>query len=397
MRLTATGLLFVMVLAAVAAWLGEGRYPFLSFLRAFAEAAIVGGLADWFAVTALFRRPFGLPIPHTAIIPRNKDRIGEAVGNFVANNFLSPNVLLPKVRALDLASRLSRWLRREGNARMLAKRMVSVIPSLIAATQDEPVRQMLRDAASERLRGISAAPLLSRILSLLVAGRQHLALFDIGINAARQFVEDNQERIHQTINEKSSWWVPEWIDSRLAKRIVGGLLETLKDMEAEDHPWRLQFQASVDGLIDALAHAPETQRQAEALKDEIIAHPEVQAYLESLWSETKRALLSDVTRGERMEIAVSGALSGLAARLGDDTRTHDLVNAWAVRAVLHFLVSNRARIGSFMAGVVRNWDARTLVDKMELQFGRDLQYIRINGTLVGGLVGVLVHALQALG
>lgn len=394
MRLTAAGLLVVMLAADIAARLGEGRFPPLGFLRAFAEAAIVGGLADWFAVTALFRRPLGLPIPHTAIVPRNKDRIGDAVGNFVANNFLSPDVLLPKVRALDIAGRLSGWLAREGNARFAARRLVAAIPPLMSAMQDEPVRQMIRDAAAERLRKIAAAPLLSRILTILVAGGQHLALFDIGIKAAREFVQENQEQIRQTINEKSSWWVPEWIDSRLAKRIVAGILETLTDMEAPNHPWRLQFQETVDHLIDSLAHAPETRARAEAVKDEIIGHPEVQAYLESLWLETKRVLLDDLAAGDRIERALTGSLSGLALHLGEDTRLREMVNGWAVRAVLHLLVPNRQRIGAFMAGVVHNWDTETLVGKMELQFGRDLQYIRINGTLVGGLVGLLVHVLS---
>lgn len=394
MRLTAAGLLFLMVLADVAARFGQGHYPWLSFLQAFAEAAIVGGLADWFAVTALFRRPLGLPIPHTAIVPRNKDRIGDAVGNFVANNFLSPGVLLPKVRTLDVGGRLSVWLSHEGNARFAARRLIAAVPSLVAAMQDEPFRQLLRDAAAERLRKVAAAPLMSRVLRILVAGGQHLALFDIGITAAREFVQDNQEQIRQTINEKSSWWVPEWVDSRLAKRIVAGILETLSDMEQPHHPWRMRFQDSVEALIEALAHAPETRARAEVLKDEIIGHPEVQAYLESLWVETKRVLLEDLAAGNRIERALTSALSGLAVRLREDDRLREVVNGWAARAVLHLLVPNRQRVGAFMAGVVRNWDTDTLVGKMELQFGRDLQYIRINGTLVGGLVGLLVHALS---
>lgn len=398
MRFTAFALLFLMVAVDLAARWGETSLPWLSYVRAFSEAAIVGGLADWFAVTALFRHPFGLPIPHTAIVPRNKERIADAVGNFVANNFLSPDVLLPKVRSIDAGGRLSRWLAREGNARFAARRLVAAFPPLIAAMRDEPVRQMLRDAASDRLHRIEAAPLMSRILRVLVAGGQHLALFDIGVKAAREFVHDNQELIRQAINEKSSWWVPEWIDAKLAKRIVAGIEETLSDMEAPAHPWRLQFQNSVADLIESLSHAPETRNRAEILKREIIGHPEVQTYLGSLWAEAKRVLLDDLATGDRFERALAGGLDGLAVRLAQDSRLRDVVNGWAARAVLHLLVPNRQRVGAFMAGVVRNWDTDTLVGKMELQFGRDLQYIRINGTLVGGVVGLLVHALsQALG
>ncbi|MDR3440925.1 DUF445 domain-containing protein [Telmatospirillum sp.] len=392
MRSIATGLLLLMATVLVLARANQSIHPALAYVAAFAEAALVGGLADWFAVTALFRHPLGLPIPHTAVVPRNKDRIGDSLGNFVANNFLSPDVLLPKLKTLDVARRLADWLGREDHARLAAKRLAAAVPPLIAALQDEPVRQMLSNAALRRLHGIAAAPLMSRILTILVAGGQHLALFDIGLAAARQFVAENQESIRRSINEKSSWWVPEWIDSRLAKRILVGVEETLDEMAAADHPWRLQFQSSVESLIDRLAHAPETQARAETLKEELIAHPEVQAYLASLWTETKQMLLTDLAGGDRVERALAGALSGLAVHLVEDGRLRDLVNSWAVRIIFFMVVPNRQRLGNFMAGVVHGWDARTVVGKLELQFGRDLQYIRVNGTLVGGLVGLAIHA-----
>ena len=211
MRLIAGGLLVLMFVVFLGARFGERFHPWLSFVRAFAEAAMVGGLADWFAVTALFRHPLGLPIPHTAIIPRNKDRIGDSLGGFVANNFLSPEVVLPKVKGLDVGGRLGRWLAEPANARFVARRVAAAVPPLVAAMQDEPVRRMLREAAVERLQGIAAAPLMSRILTILVAGGQHLALFDIGLDAARRFLEGNQEAIRQKIGDKSGWWMPEWI------------------------------------------------------------------------------------------------------------------------------------------------------------------------------------------
>ncbi len=396
MRLTATGLLVLMFAVFLLALLGERQYAWLSFLRAFAEAAMVGGFADWFAVTALFRHPFGLPIPHTAIIPRNKDRIGESLGGFVTNNFLSPEVLLPKVKAMDVAGRLGRWLDEESNARFVARRVVAAVPPLVAAMQDEPVRRMLREAAVERLRGIAAAPLMARILTILVAGGQHFALFDIGLDVARRFILENQEVIHQKISDKSGWWVPDWLDAKLAKRIVVGALETLDEMRSPDHPWRLEFQLGVAALIDRLANSPESQARAEALKEELVSHPDVQVYIESLWLEAKRVALADLAGGDRIERALTGALLGFGARLHEDETLRDVVNSWVNRAILHIVVPNRQRIGAFMAGVVRSWDTRTLVAKLELQVGRDVQYIRINGTVVGGLIGLLIHSLAVL-
>ena len=396
MRLTATGLLVLMFAVFLLALVGERRYPWLSFLRAFAEAAMVGGFADWFAVTALFRHPFGLPIPHTAIIPRNKDRIGDSLGGFVANNFLSPEVLLPKVRVMNVADRLCGWLDEEANARFVARRVVAAVPPLVAAMQDEPVRRMLREAAVDRLRAVAAAPLIARVLTILVAGGQHLAVFDIGLDAARRFILENQETIHQKISDKSGWWVPDWVDVKLARRIVTGTLEMLDEMRSPDHPWRLQFQESIAGLIDRLAHSPESQVRAEVLKEELISHPDVQAYIESLWLETKRVALADLAGGDRIERALTGALLGFGARLHEDATLREVVNSWVNRAILHIVVPNRQRLGTFMAGVVRSWDTRTLVVKLELQVGRDVQYIRINGTVVGGLVGLIIHSLAVL-
>jgi uncharacterized membrane-anchored protein YjiN (DUF445 family) len=393
MRLTATGLLVLMLVVFVLAEAYIARFPWLGFVRAFAEAALVGGAADWFAVTALFRRPFGLPIPHTAIVPRNKDRIGGSLGGFISNNFLSPDVILPKVRSMDVGTRLSRWLCEPVNARFVARRVVAAVPPLVAAMQDEPVRRMLRQAAVERLRAIEAAPLMSRILNILVAGGQHWALFDIGLDLARRFVLENQEEIRQRIGERSSWWVPEWVDAKLAQKIVVGALETLEEMRAADHPWRMEFQNGVDGLIDRLAHSVDSRARAEALKEDIIAHPEVQAYLESLWTEAKRIILADLAGGDRIARAFTGALLGFGDRLKEDASLRDVVNSWANRAILHIIVPNREKLGAFMAGVVKSWDTPTLVAKLELQVGRDLQYIRINGTLVGGLVGLIIYAL----
>jgi uncharacterized membrane-anchored protein YjiN (DUF445 family) len=391
MRLFAAGLLAVMLAALLLSLRFRG--PVADTVGAFAEAALVGGLADWFAVTALFRHPLGIPIPHTAVVPRNKDKIGDSLGNFVANNFLSPDVLLPRLKSLDVATRLADWLGREDHADLAARRIAQAVPALVTALKDEPVRQLLRDAALAQLRGIRAAPLMARILTILEADGRHLALFDIGLEAARQFVDENQDGIRKAINERSSWWVPEWIDSRLARKIVSGVKETLDEMAGPDHPWRQQFQDGVDGLIDRLANEPETQAWAESLKDDIIAHPEVQAYLLSLWSATKRVLLAErADDDDRVERVLADGLSGLSGHLAADPILRDMLNDWAKRLLLRLVVPNRQRLGRFMAGVVHGWDSRTVVDKLELQFGRDLQYIRINGTLVGGLVGLALHA-----
>ena len=395
MRLIASGLLAVMVVILAAAHWGMAYYPWLSYLRAFAEAALVGGCADWFAVTALFRHPFGLPIPHTAIIPRKKDRIGDSVGDFIANNFLSPDVLLPKITAADPARRVGEWLADPTHAQLAARRLTSALPALADALGDEPAGSLLRDAAITRLRRIPAAPLLARVLTTLVAGNQHLTLFDLGLDAGQGFILDHQDSIRQTVNEKSRWWVPEWLDEKLTKRIISGALSLVEEMRADDHPWRLNFQDSVASLIERLAHSSELHKQAEALKDDIIAHPEVQAYLASLWRQLKESAFADMAENGRLERATSQTLTSFASRLANDEALRNWLNRKISRAIALAVVPNRQRIGRFIAGVVHGWEAETLVDKLELQVGRDLQYIRINGTVVGGMVGLVIHALTA--
>jgi uncharacterized membrane-anchored protein YjiN (DUF445 family) len=397
MRTTAGGLLVLMLLLFLAAWHWEARYPWLSFVRAFAEAAMAGGIADWFAVTALFRHPLGLPIPHTAVVPRNKDRIADSLGSFIANNFLSPEMILRKLKAVDLASRLAHWLSQPDNARLAARRVVIAIPPLVAAMRDEPVRQMLHEAAVERLRAIAVGPLLARVLTVLAARGQHMALFSLGLEAARRFLLDNQHVIAEKIRDQSAWWVPRWLDARLAKRIVEGGLETLDEVCVPGHPWRQQFQDRVDHLIDNLAHSSETQASAEAVKEEIIRHPEVQAYLQSFGIEAKRVILADLAGGDRVERVLADALHNLGLRLREDQALREVMNAWANRAVLHLVVPNRHGLGAFLASVVQSWDTPTLVTKLELRFGRDLQFIRINGTVVGGLVGLVIHTLSMIG
>jgi len=258
------------------------------------------------------------------------------------------------------------------------------------------VRLLLRDAALARLRAVELAPLLSRLLTILMAGGQHMAVFDLGLKAARTFVETNQDAIRQTVAEKSGWWVPEWVDEKLTNRFIAGSLETLDEMAAPDHPWRLQFEEAVTGLIDGLVYSPETRAKAEAVKDQVLAHPEVQAYFESLWGVGKAVLMADLSSGDRIAGTLTEALQGLGRRMSEDPALREVVNAWLARIVLHVVVPNRRKLGDFMAGVVGSWDTPTLVAKLELQVGRDLQYIRINGTLVGGAVGVAIHLLSGV-
>ncbi|MDY0241284.1 MAG: DUF445 domain-containing protein [Rhodospirillaceae bacterium] len=395
MRFLAGALLVLMAALVVIARLNEPRYPLLSYLRAFAEAAMVGGLADWFAVTALFRRPLGLPIPHTAIVTRNQDRIAISVGDFIANNFLSPAVLRARLKDGAFSLRLACWLERDDNAVRVSRRLGTVLPAVIEAFGNEPMRSLLRDAALDRLRRVDAGSLSARLLEALVAGGYHIVLFDRILNQAQRLVGGDPELIRRKVADRSGRWVPGWVDEKLAAQAVSGLEEMLDEMRAPDHPWRLRFNAALYDLIDRLDHDPAMRARAEALKNDLAAHPGVGVLVERMGADIRQWTEAGEDGTSRAEILSVRILAGIALRLKEDEALRAALDSWIEQAARALILPNREKLGAFVAGVIRGWDAPMLVDKLERQVGRDLQYIRINGTLVGGLVGLLLHAAWA--
>jgi len=399
MRRLATGLLVLMLAVFVATTLLEARYPWLAYVRAFAEAGMVGACADWFAVVALFRHPLGIPIPHTAIIPRNKARIGDSLGSFICSNFLAPEVVEQRLASLDMAGRVARWLSDPANAAFVARRSAGLLPPMLEALEEEHVREFLHGVLSRGVETVEASPLAARVLSVLVAHGHHLAVFDRLIAGAEDFLERNEPVIQEKVAQGAWRWMPRWVDQMVADKVMGGLQKTLHELRDPEHPWRAEFQRGVDDFVFRLATDPEMRARGEAIKAEVLANPVVEDYLDSLWTEIKRRLVADIAADEGiLRRGLERALLALGLRLEEDEHMQAILNRWVRKAAERYIVPNRGEIGAFIAGVVARWDSRTLVAKLELQVGKDLQYIRINGTLVGGLVGLVIYALaRALG
>lgn len=399
MRLLAGFLLLAMFCLFLAAIFGMKRFdwPVLPYLRAFAEAAMVGAIADWFAVVALFRHPFGIPIPHTAIIPRNKDRIGESLGAFICNNFLAPEVVAHRLDTLDGAGKLAGWLAEPATAAMLARRGAALAPALLAGLDDAHVRNFARTMLGRGIRALEAAPLAARVLSALVARGHHQALFDQVVAGAEDFLLRNEDLIRSRVSDRSWKWLPRWVDGKLADKVMVGLLETLHELRDPRHPWRGEFQRAVEVFVARLVQDPVMKARAEAIKAEVMANPVVEDYLDTLWNAAKDRLQAGLAEDEAvLRAGLERALTAMGRRLEKDEHLRAVMNRWLRRAVERAIVPYRNEIGAFIAGVVRRWDSRTLVDKLELQVGKDLQYIRINGTLVGGLVGLAIYSLAQL-
>ena len=366
-----------------------------AYLGAFAEAGMVGACADWFAVVALFRRPLGLPIPHTAVVPENKRRIGAAMGRFITNNFLSPRVAIARLASVDFAGLAARWLGDERNTRAIAEGAGRLITYALDLVPKAALNEWVGMAARRGVEAVPAAPLASRGLAILWAQGAGQTLLDQALDFIETTLERNKATIIRQVSQKTWRWVPKWVDDMIAAKVVNGLSETLREMRDPEHPWREQANALIETLIDGLEHDPEMRAQGEALKREILANPVFAEQAQALWDEVEAWLRDDLPRHAE---AIVGWLAASAGALGrwieEDEARRARINRQIRLLALRTVLPRRAEIGAYIAAVVDNWDTATLVNRLELQVGRDLQYIRINGTLVGGLVGLLIFTLS---
>ncbi len=398
MKRRATGLLVLMAGVFAAAWVLEGAHPWLGYVRATAEAGLVGGVADWFAITALFRRPLNLPIPHTAIIPQRKDRIGRSLGNFVQNNFLSPEVLGAKLRAAGLSRRAAEWLREPTNARSVVGHMAGALRSASAVVRDEDVHALLERSVIEPLKRRPIAPVLADGLALLTVNDRHQQVLDRLAQGLARIVAENDGLIRQRIREESPWWVPGFVDDRLHDRIVEGIGRTLDDVGADpDHPLRRQLDELLIGWIVQLRESPETMARAEQIKQQVFDHPTSDRLTESLGRELRQVLERQVdAAGAGMPGGLERGLTAFAEAALEDEALLAKLDDWLVAAVLRIVEQHRHEVGQLIAHTVSAWDPDETSRRIELQIGRDLQFIRINGTLVGGLVGLVLFSLTRL-
>jgi uncharacterized membrane-anchored protein YjiN (DUF445 family) len=398
MKRRATGLLVLMGLVFVAAWLLEPGYPWLGYVRATAEAGMVGGVADWFAITALFRRPLNLPIPHTAIIPQRKDRIGRSLGNFVQNNFLSPEVLGGKLRAAALSRRAAEWLRDPEHARLVVRQAAGAVRSATAVVRDDDVHAFLERSVIEPLKQRPIAPVLASGLTLLTANDRHQQLLDRVVHGLARLLAENEELIRDRVREESPWWVPEFVDDKLHDRIVDGIARTLYSVsEDPSHPLRRQLDDLLTNWIEQLRESPEMMARAESLKQQVLDNPTSDRLTESLWRELKQVLDRQVDAAEHgIPGGLERGLSALAEAALEDEALLAKIDEWIIAAVLRIVEQHRHEVGHLIAGTVSAWDPDETSRRIELQIGRDLQFVRINGTLVGGLVGLVLYAITQM-
>lgn len=393
MRGFATGLLLLMTAVFVATRLAPAAWTWTAYVQAFAEAGMVGACADWFAVSALFRRPLGLPIPHTGIIPRNKDRIGEAFGDFIANNFLTPGVLDARLRRLEPARRVADWLTADDHAQVLAVRTAALLPDMIGVGTE--LRGLTVELVRRAARSRPVAPLAARLLGWLWREPAIQRLVNRVIDRLADFGVERETFIQSRIAGETWKWLPKWVDRILAEKFTRDLLRAANELRDPDHPWRRDLDAAVEDFIRRLAEDPDFLARGEAMRDRLLEDPALGRRLEGLWTELAERLAGDpAARGALIAEALERGLRGLGAWLSEDPAARERLDRWVRVAARRTLSSRRQTIGGFVAQVVAGWDAAEVADRLELQVGRDLQYIRINGTLVGGLVGLAIFTVS---
>jgi uncharacterized membrane-anchored protein YjiN (DUF445 family) len=372
---------------------GRGAW---GYLQAAAEASMVGGLADWFAVTALFRHPLRLPIPHTAIIPAKKDQIGEGLAGFVQQYFLTTEIVTERVAAARVPYRVGEWLADPGHAKRLAAELSSAVGGLAGVLRDEELRNAVAAWADKRLRHVDIAPLTARLLDAVCDSGQHQAALTAFLRGARNFLVRNRGEFRRWVGEESPEWVPDWVDDRVFNKgftLVQSFLGEVVDDEA--HALRRGFDTQLRELAERLRSDPEQIAKIEAARDQLLEHPRIREYLANLWDAVKELLLREADDpGSDLRRSAESLTIRLGQVLRDDADVAEKVEQALQRLTGHVITHYADDLTDVITTTVQRWDTEQTSRRLELQVGRDLQFIRINGTVVGALAGLVIYAVS---
>jgi uncharacterized membrane-anchored protein YjiN (DUF445 family) len=400
-KFMASAALVLCVVVFIAAHSFQGLYPWLGFVAACAEAAVIGGLADWYAVVALFRRPLGLPIPHTAIIPANQNRIAENLGRFIEVNFLAPGPVREKLDEVDFAALVADWLSDPGRAAGLSRFVARLVPQTLDAVEQSGLRGFVSSRMLEQAEKVQLAPLAAELLSAFTDDRRHQKLFDEFTRVIGRFLSDEQALA--VMREKIREELPSLFnlfraDAYLLKKIVASAASLLEEVRAEpDHPLRAEFDGFVAAFIERLKTSKDYARRAEKLKRDFLARPELRDMAQAMWTSLRQLIEKDAQSDESVIRAhLAGMFVEIGRHLTGDASVRADMNKGFVVALSAFVESQKSGVSTFIADQVKRWDLAQLIRLIEINIGRDLQYIRFNGMIIGGLAGLALYTVQLL-
>ncbi|MFC9663208.1 DUF445 domain-containing protein [Nocardia sp. NPDC127606] len=401
MKALATSFLLVAsVIYLLCRWLESrgGGGEWVGYVRAASEAGMVGALADWFAVTALFKHPLGLPIPHTAIIRKKKDQLGESLGAFVGTNFLAPDVVSARLDSAQISLRVGRWMADPAHAARVAQESATILTAVVNTLRDEDVEQIIDNTIVKRIAEPLWGPPLGRVLSEMIADNRQRPLIDLLAERAHQWALGSQDTIDRIVVRDAPQWAPKFVNTLLSERIYRELVEfTWKVRSDPDHELRRAADRFLQDFAEDLQHDDAMIAKAEKVKAEIMGREQITGMAEATWRAAKRLILESADDPDStLRRKVAENVQQLGERLRDDPEMRGKVDGWIDRGARYLVGNYSAEITTLVTDTVARWDADEASRKIELQVGRDLQFIRINGTVVGSLAGLAIYTISQL-
>jgi uncharacterized membrane-anchored protein YjiN (DUF445 family) len=394
----ATGLLAVVGVVWIATTVVSGRVTWVGFVQATAEASLVGGLADWFAVTALFRRPLGLPIPHTAIIAERKDQFGATLGEFIQESFLTPATIVERVRTAAVVPRLADWLAHPDNAARVAAQAADAAVAVADVLRDDEIRDGIAGGFRTWVERIDLAPAAGRALTYLTADGRHDKVVDAGLEALDRLLDEHRDEFRRRFEHQSPWWLPGAVEDRIFERLLDGARAVVQQMINDpDHQLRRELDAQIGRLASELATSPDLGARLEAIKREVLAQPQLRDWAGTIWEQIKAELRTAATDpSSELRTRLANAVQELGTRLENDPALRATLERHIEQGVAYVAEHFAGEISALISATIARWDASETSRRLELLLGPDLQYIRINGTVVGGAAGLVLYTLARL-
>jgi len=396
-KMMATGLFLLMVVVYIGCIYGLKYlpHPWIGYVKAFSEAAMVGALADWFAVTALFHHPLGIPIPHTNLIEKSKRSIGDNLGNFVVNNFLTSRNLRPYMEKLSVARYAAAWLERERNRKLLEEEISGLLKNIVSGLDNELVTGFIARKGTELLAALPMHTLAGSGIRYFLDRGEHQQLLTLIASKVKEYIGHNQELVEEKVKAESYFFIPRFVDHKLADKITKGLVRYFEDIELDrDHKIRKEVEDQLYRFAGELETLPKWETALRELSAGLIKGEQARKYANDIWATLKQTLLAELS-GETSAVRTYFVrmIDDFARSLEQDEQLRSRIDAWVRATAYKYILRNTRAVGDLIRNTVGNWEGRELSQKLELEVGKDLQFIRVNGTIVGGLVGLLIYAV----
>ncbi|MDC8106210.1 DUF445 domain-containing protein [Chryseobacterium sp. PTM-20240506] len=393
----ATGLFVLMAIIFVITTVLQKTNPshWIGYVRAFSEAAMVGALADWFAVTALFRHPLGLPIPHTNLIENSKERLGDNLGSFVVTNFLSPQNIRPYIQKLKISNFVGEWLTKEKNQEILIKNLSDIVLDILNKLDDSVVSDFITKKVSEMSNGIKLNVIIGNGINYLLDKNDHQRIITNLSKQIKEYIIENDEMIEERVKKGSYSFIPSFVDNKIAEKIANGLSDFFKEVEEDpQHEIRSLISKKIYEFSSDLKEDPKWEGEFKNIKNEILKNDKLSQYSNDIWSSIKNTLTKELQEDHSsLKNYISKNLNEFSENLKTDEKLQNKIDHWVRVTAYKYILRNTHQFGNLISSTVGNWKGKELSEKMELEVGKDLQFIRVNGTLVGGLVGLIIYTI----